>query len=235
MISSETNLLLLSFSVFWMGILATLSPCPLGTNIAAVSIIAGGGGKTPQNAILTASAYGLGRILVHVLVGVLILRGFASTAEASSLMKIVASKIAGPIFMTLGVVLSGWMELRMPKGSSTIKKKILADGRSGPFRTFAIGCVFSLIPCPETAALFFGGLLPIAIQHNSFYLFPLLFGLGTGLPVMLAGFLLSMGINKLADGLGSVRSVEPFLRALTSTAFFLVGLYLTLSHVYHVL
>ena len=222
-------------SVFWMGMLATLSPCPLATNIAAISIIAGGGGRTPQSAILTALSYGVGRILVHTLLGVVIIKGIASTAEASVYMQLIPSKLAGPLFIIMGVILSGWIEIRMPKGSTALKKRILGGNTSGPWRTFLVGCVFSLVPCPETAALFFGGMLPLAAAHSSVWLLPAVFGLGTGLPVMAVGFMMSLGVSSFAMRLGGIRSAEVWLRAVTSVAFTGIGFYLTLAHVYHLI
>ena len=231
----NTGITTAAVSVLWMGILATLSPCPLATNIAAISIIAGGGGRTPQSAIMTAAAYGVGRMLVHALLGVVIMKGIASASETTLMLQGIPSKISGPLFIILGVILSGWLDIRMPKGSSALKKKILGGNTSGPWRTFLVGCIFSLIPCPETAALFFGGLLPMATAQGSMYLLPLLFGLGTALPVMAAGFLMSMGVSGFAARLGGIRSAEVWLRAITCTAFIGIGFYLTLSHVYHVI
>lgn len=227
--------LIAAFGILWMGVLATVSPCPMGTNVAAVSIIAAGGGKTPQSALVTAGAYGLGRMVVFTLLGVLIMKGIATAPGATAAMQAIPSKLSGPIFIVLGVVLSGWIEIPMPKNAAKFKKKILSGGAPGPWRTFAVGCIFSLVPCPETAALFFGGMVPVAMDQGSTILLPLLFGLGTGLPVMLLGFLLSMGINSFANSLGRIRSVEPLLRAVTCVAFVGVGMYLTLTHVYHVL
>lgn len=224
-----------SLSVLWMGILATVSPCPMGANIAAVSIIAAGGGRNPQNAFLTAFAYGAGRMLVHVILGVLLVKGLASAAGATAAMQAVPSKLAGPIFIILGALLSGWLEIPMPKAGARFRKKILGDKPAGPTQTFFVGCVFSLIPCPETAALFFGGMLPMAMEYDSLYALPLFFGLGTALPVMLIGYLLSLGVGKFANNLGQFRKVEPLLRGVTCLAFVGIGLYLTLSHVYHVL
>lgn len=229
------ELLAASLTVLWMGMLATVSPCPMGTNVAAVSIIAAGGGKTPKSALATAGAYGLGRMTIHALLGVLILGGIATAPGATAVMQAIPSKLAGPIFVILGVILSGWIEIPMPKSAAKFKKKILENGSGGPGRTFAVGCIFSLVPCPETAALFFGGMIPIAMDMGSTVLLPLIFGLGTGLPVMLLGFLLSLGINSFANNLGKIRSVEPILRAVTCIAFVGIGTYLTLTHVYHVL
>jgi cytochrome c biogenesis protein CcdA len=231
----EGTLAIPALTALWMGVLATVSPCPMGTNVAAVSIIAAGGGKRPRSALLTAAAYGAGRTLVHALLGMLIVRGIATATGATAAMQAIPGKFSGPVFIVLGVLLSGWIELPMPRSAASARKKILGDKPAGPAQTFAVGCVFSLIPCPETAALFFGGMIPLAVETGSAWLLPLLFGLGTGLPVMLIGYLLSLGIGKFANSLGQIRRAEPALRALTCLAFVGIGLFLTLCHVYHVL
>lgn len=228
------ELLWASFAVLWLGVMATISPCPMGTNAAAVCIIAAGGGKTPRSALATAGAYGLGRMTVHALLGVLVLKGIATAPGAAAVMQAIPSKLAGPVFIVLGVILSGWIEIPMSKSAARFKKKILSNDSGKPGRTFAVGCIFSLVPCPETAALFFGGLIPIAIDSGSTVLLPLLFGLGAGLPVMLLGFFLSLGVTRFANNLGKIRSLESILRAVTCAAFVGVGVYLTLTHVYHV-
>lgn len=226
---------MLSLSVLWMGVLSTVSPCPMGTNVAAVSIIAAGGGKKPTNALLTAVAYGLGRMAVYTLLGVLILAGVATAPGATAAMQKIPSRISGPIFIILGVILSGWVEIPMPRKAGALKKKILAAGSGGAWQAFTVGCVFSLIPCPETAALFFGGMVPLAMESGSLVTMPLLFGLGSALPLMMLGFMLSAGINSFARGLGKIRTVEPIFRGLSCAAFVAVGMYLTLTHVYQVL
>jgi hypothetical protein len=41
---------------------------------------------------------------------------------------------------------------------------------------------------PVSAALFFGGLIPIAVKAQSGLALPLIYGIGTGLPVLLFAF-----------------------------------------------
>lgn len=217
-------------TVFWLGILATISPCSLATNMAAVTIITGGGGKTPQSALLTAASYGLGRMVTHGLLGMLIIRGLVSAPLLAIKLQSAPARLAGPFFIILGIILLEWLEVRLP---GKLKKKILARRPSGALGTFGVGCAFSLIPCPETAALFFGGMIPLAIQQSSPVLYPALFGAGTALPVMLIGITLSLGVNRLANQLGKVRSIESTLRSITGYGFLGAGVFLTLDNIYN--
>ncbi len=221
-----------AITTLWLGILATISPCPLASNIAAVSIITGGGGKTPQNAFITAASYGLGRMVTHGFLGILILKGLVSAPSLAVKLQAAPARLAGPFFIIVGIILLEWLEVKLPGG---LKKKILAKRPSGPLGTFAVGCAFSLIPCPETAALFFGGMIPLAVQESSLVLYPALFGAGTALPVMAIGITLSLGVNQLANQLGKIRSIEPILRNITGYSFLGIGIFLTLDNIYNLI
>ena len=225
----DETLLWSGFAVLWMGVLGTISPCPLASNVAAVSIITGGGGGKPQGALVTALSYGAGRMFVHFILGAILLKGLVSAPTLAVHLQRAPAKLMGPVFMILGAFLLNWLEIKLPSG---LKKKILQKRPSGAWGTFLVGCGFSLIPCPETAALFLGGMLPLALSEGASFLFPALFGLGTAIPVMILGIILSFGVSHLATHLGKIRSVESTMQNMTGYAFLLYGLFLTLDNVY---
>jgi cytochrome c biogenesis protein CcdA len=47
-----------------------------------------------------------------------------------------------------------------------------------------MGSVLALSFCPATAAIFFGILIPLTIQHDQIVVFPLIYGLGATLPLI---------------------------------------------------
>ena len=62
------------FSVIWLGILTSISPCPLASNIAATSYI----GKQIHSrfaTVIAAVAYTLGRTLCYMVISMLIVAG----------------------------------------------------------------------------------------------------------------------------------------------------------------
>ena len=60
-----TGLLLGAASAFWLGILTSISPCPLATNIAAISFVSRRVG-TPRKVFLTGLLYTAGRTLAYL-------------------------------------------------------------------------------------------------------------------------------------------------------------------------
>jgi cytochrome c-type biogenesis protein len=56
------------FSALWLGILTSISPCPLSTNIAAVSYVGRHVGS-PRAVLLAGGLYMVGRMLAYVVLG----------------------------------------------------------------------------------------------------------------------------------------------------------------------
>ena len=63
-----TPLLFAVTSAFWLGVLTSISPCPLATNLAAISYVGRNAGS-PGQVILSGLLYTLGRVLVYVVLG----------------------------------------------------------------------------------------------------------------------------------------------------------------------
>ncbi|GIU33856.1 hypothetical protein TUM4637_28940 [Shewanella hafniensis] len=55
-------------SAFWFGILTSISPCPLATNVAAISYISKGI-QSPYRVFATGLAYTIGRMLSYLVLG----------------------------------------------------------------------------------------------------------------------------------------------------------------------
>ena len=70
------------FSALWLGILTAVSPCPLATNIAAISFIGRKAGKK-NDVIASGLLYALGRTMAYVTLGSVIAGGVLSSAESS--------------------------------------------------------------------------------------------------------------------------------------------------------
>ena len=63
---------------FWLGIVTAICPCPMATNIAAISFVSKRV-DSPATVWMTGMVYTLGRMVAYSLLGILILQGlFAS-------------------------------------------------------------------------------------------------------------------------------------------------------------
>ena len=80
-------MILTLFSSVWLGILTSISPCPLTTNIAAVSFI-GQKVENPFSVFLSGALYTLGRIVFYVLLGFLLSLGVSSVPLVSQFLQL---------------------------------------------------------------------------------------------------------------------------------------------------
>jgi len=213
-------------SALWLGILTSISPCPLSTNIAAVSYVGRrvGSGRA---VLLSGALYTSGRSLVYLVLGAASVWSLMSMVSVSSFLQGTFSRLLGPILIALGLLLLGIFELRLPSVGVNDRLQARVD-RAGIWGAGILGLVFALAFCPVSAGLFFGGLLPLAVEQSSPLLLPVVYGIGTALPVIVFAALLAAGARRLGEALDRVQVFERWARRVTAVVFIGVGVYETL-------
>jgi cytochrome c biogenesis protein CcdA len=217
-------------TALWLGILTSISPCPLASNIAAISFLSRRVGRARQ-VLLSGLLYTCGRSVAYIAVGALILSSlFASDAVARFLQRYL-NQILGPVLILVGMVLLGWLGggLSMNLAGRGVQDRA---ARGGLWWSGALGILFALSFCPVSAGLFFGGLLPLAAKSGSHVVLPLLFGVGTALPVIAFAFLIAFAGQYVGKAFNRLTQVERWVRAVTGAVFVLAGLYFCLAHIY---
>ncbi len=211
----------------WLGILTSISPCPLATNIAAVAFLARRTGQGRKVA-WAGLAYTLGRAFAYTGIAAAIVCGVLSAPALADILRNKLSGLIGPILILAGMIVAGWIPLQLP-GSSRFNQigNWLAD--RGLVGEFSMGVLFALSFCPASAALFFGGLLPMSIKADSAVLLPSLYGLGTAVPVVIAVFLLAGGIE-FASRLQALQRIGSHLQSVTGLLMVGLGVWLTVSN-----
>ena len=213
-------------SALWLGILTSISPCPLATNIAAVSYVGRrvGSGRA---VLLSGVLYTAGRSLVYLILGAASVWSLMSMVSVSSFLQGTFPRLLGPILIALGLLLLGVFEFTLPALGVNDKFQERVD-RAGVWGAGVLGLVFALAFCPVSAGLFFGGLVPLAVDQSSPLVLPLVYGLGTALPVIVFAALLAVGAGWLGRALDRVQVFERWARRVTAVVFIGVGIYETL-------
>ena len=93
-----------------------------------------------------------------------------------------------------------------------------------------LGIVFALTFCPLSAALFFGSLIPLAVDGKSALMMPSVYGLGTALPVVAFAFVMVFSIKSIGKVFDRLTKIEKWARKLTAFVFMGAGLYLLLKN-----
>jgi cytochrome c-type biogenesis protein len=213
-------------SALWLGILTSISPCPLATNIAAVSYVGRrvGSGRA---VLLSGALYTAGRSLAYLILGAASVWSLMSMVSVSSFLQGTFYRLLGPLLIVIGLLLLGVFEFTLPALGVNDKLQERVD-RAGVCGAGVLGLVFALAFCPVSAGLFFGGLVPLAVEQNSPLLLPLVYGIGTALPVAAFAVLLAAGAGWLGRALDRVQAFEVWARRITAVVFIGVGVYETL-------
>lgn len=224
------SLLLAAGTALWLGILTSISPCPLASNLAAISFVAREVGS-PRRVLLAGLAYSLGRALSYVAVSALVVTSLLSIPGLSRFLQERMNQLLGPLLVLVGLALLGWLPLRLPGGAWTESLGRRAAG-AGLLGAGLLGMLFALSFCPVSAGLFFGALVPLAASHDSRVVLPVLFGLGTGLPVVAVAVAVALGARRLAGALHRVAQVERAARPATGVVFLVAGTYVSATHLF---
>ena len=214
-------------TAIWLGILTSISPCPLASNIAALSYLS----KNVQsrNAILASGAsYTLGRVAAYVSVSAVLIMGLLSIFSLSHFLQTWTNRILGPVLIFLGLVLLEWIRIPIPTMGSSERLERLAKG--GSPGAAALGFVFALSFCPVSAALFFGSLIPLSIDQSSKFLIPALFGVGTAAPVAVFAVMIAFGARSIGKTYERIALFAKWAKRVTGIVFLLAGLYYILTY-----
>ena len=219
-------------SALWLGILTSISPCPLATNIAAISFIDRRIGRT-RIVFLTGLLYTLGRMLTYVVLGILLVSSVLSVPQVSHILQKYMNKLLGPVLILVGMILLELIHINIPRCglSEKMQKRIHAWPMAG---AGLLGIVFALSFCPVSAALFFGTLIPLAVKCSSRLVLPAFYGLGTGLPVFIFAILIAVGAGSVAKAFNKITQIELWTRRITGIIFILIGIYYCLTHIFAV-
>jgi cytochrome c biogenesis protein CcdA len=217
-------------TAFWLGLLTAVSPCPLATNIAAVSFLARRV-DSPREVFLAGILYTLGRVLTYAVLGVLLATSALSAPGVSAALQSTVSRLLGPLLVLVGMILLGLLSLPSFGGGAFETLTRRAE-EMGLFGALLLGVMFSLAFCPVSAALFFGSLLPLAVNAGSGLLLPAVYGVATGLPVLAFALLIAFGVKSLSGVFGRVTRIELWARRITGGIFIGVGLYKTLQDIF---
>jgi len=212
-------------TAFLIGILTSISPCPLATNITAIAYISKDI-RTPRHTLLNGLIYTFGRGIGYTLLATLIYFGLSSF-QISRIFQGWGDKVLGPILIVLGLIMLGVIKVNLPSSSQKLEKFKLWIATKGYLGSLLLGMLFAFAFCPYSGVLFFGVLIPLILKSAGGLLLPTFFALGTGLPVIIFSIIIAFSIQKVGKALAVVSKVEETVRYVVSFTFVAVGIYYT--------
>lgn len=210
-------------SAFLIGIMTSISPCPLATNITAIAYISKDV-KTIKNTLLNGLFYTLGRGISYTILATLIYLGLSSFS-ISSIFQVWGDKVLGPVLILIGLVMADVIKVNLKTDNQRVERVKLWLAKKGYIGSLLLGMLFALAFCPYSGVLFFGVLIPMILKSTEGLLLAPLFALGTGLPVIIFSFIIAFSANKIGTVFFKVSKVEKVIRKITAIVFIVVGIY----------
>ncbi|MGM9741480.1 MAG: aromatic aminobenezylarsenical efflux permease ArsG family transporter [Candidatus Cryptobacteroides sp.] len=209
-----------------LGLLTAISPCPLATNIAAVSYI-GKDVADRRRVFAKGLMYTLGRTVSYTMLGVvliLILHRGLNVFHLQKFFSGTGEKVIGPLLIVFGIFMLSADKISFSgtKGNGNREEKL---ARGGLWGSFLLGVLFALAFCPTSAVFYFGMLIPMSATSSSGVLYPVVFAIATALPVLIVAWLIAFSIGKVGDFYGKMKTVQKWVSWIAGGIFIAVGVY----------
>lgn len=216
------------FTAFILGLMMTISPCPFCSNITAIGFI-GKDVKNKRTVLLNGLLYTLGKVVAYWLLSLVFLLG-ANVLNVQHFFEKYGEPILGPFLILCGIFMLGVFQFHHHDHDHEHRSwmdRIVEKSEAGSWKwAFILGVVFSLAFCPYSAVLYFGMLIPLAIAEPAGFLLPVVFGIGTGLPVIIIAWILAYSVAGIGKITNKVQVIEIWFRRICALLFIGMGIYL---------
>ena len=220
-IAAQAGIPLLAAALF--GLLGATSPCQLSTNAAALAYVVQGGTQ-PARVGQATLGYVLGKGVTYGLLGAAALLLGQQVASSTVPTITVVRKALGPLMVLLALVLLGLLRPNIGIGyglSAWLEERAPHSPLPGGF---VLGLAFGLAFCPTLFLLFFTLTIPLALASSYGILFPLLFALGTTVPLVALASLAALSATAGGGALRSFSTADRVVRPAAAVVFLLAGL-----------
>ncbi len=219
--SSSTPVL----TAFLLGLLTSISPCPLATNIAAIGFI----GKHIENRrriFVNGLLYTLGRAVAYTALGavlLVVLKGGSSLFGIQKFIGKYGEMLLGPALLLVGGFMLVGDRLNLPKLGFRGSGEGLA--RRGGRGAFLLGMLFAMVFCPTSGVFYFGMLIPMSATATAGWLLPIVFAMATALPVLVVAWILAFSVGRIGAFCGKMQTVQRWLNWIVGGLFIAIGIY----------
>lgn len=173
-------------SAFVLGIVGAITPCQFTGNIGAITVY---GNQSLQKKVAWQGVifFTLGKIVVFTTFGLLLWLVGNEVKEHLLTLFPWLRRLVGPILILIGLLMIGVIKIYKTISFGSIPEKFQEKGNLG---AFLMGVSFTLGFCPTMFTLFFVTLMPMATAVSYGAILPVIFAIGTSVPLIIAIFLI---------------------------------------------
>ncbi|RPJ80914.1 MAG: sulfite exporter TauE/SafE family protein [Deltaproteobacteria bacterium] len=209
-------------TAFILGLMTAISPCPLATNISAIGFISRNL-ENRRRVFLNGLVYTLGRVISYTGLAVIIFFG-ASKVNVANIFQGWGEKLLGPLLIIIGLFMLDVIKIKFP-GFSKLTESVGEKGKGSYWSTLLLGMIFALAFCPYSGVLYFVMLIPLTVASASGLYLPVIFAIGTGLPVIIFAWLLAYAVGNVGKIYDRVKVFEYWFRRVVAVIFIGIGIY----------
>ena len=214
-------------SAFLLGVLLSVCPCTMATNVSALSCMVNQKDNFFLNFKCTfvrlALYYVTGRVFAYFIVG-LLLHNFVENIEVTRETMAILGKIAGPAFLLIGLMLLDVFHIHGLEEWGLKKMNELFGGRYSMWSSCLLGALLAFAFCPYSAAIYFGVMIPMSCSVSSGMSLIGIFSVGTAIPLMVLIFLIKKGLDKEEKLMSGIQTFEKWYRRTIAVIFMITGL-----------
>ncbi len=211
-------------SCFLAGFLTTAHPCPFTINLAAISMLGGVAAERGKTVIVTIF-FICGYLLSFLLLSITLSSGILSIPFLSIILQKYINLFIGPL-----LILAGMLQVNLINSSAFHDNKIvryILSNKSRGIHALPLGFLIALSFCPATAAIFFGLLIPMAVEYEQILLFPSIYALGASMPIIAVGILVSGGYFP-----GKMKRWRKVFPLIAGWVLIIIGIYISILRIF---
>ncbi len=180
--------------------------------------------ESKKKILLSGLLYTLGRMFSYTVIASIIYFG-ASKFQVAKLFQGSGEKYLGFLMIILGLIMLDVIKLNFIKGGNLTEKLSEKFKDKGLLGSFFLGALFAMAFCPYSGALFFAMLIPMTLVSSEGLLLPIVFSIGTGLPVIFFAFVIAFSMERLGNYFKTITKIEIVMRIIAALTFIITGMY----------
>ena len=220
-------------TAFILGLMTTISPCPLCTNVTAIGFLSKDV-KSKRQIIVNGLMFSLGKIIAFTgLAAVFMLGG--SVLPTQLFFETYGEMLLGPFLIVGGLFMLEFFKFHHHTSEhhskESFSQRIINKSKSGSATwSFILGVLFSLAFCPYSGVLYFGGLIPLMLAEPAGLLLPVVFAIATSLPVIIIAWIIAYSFAGIGSFYNKLQVFEVWFRRGTAIIFIIVGIYVSVVY-----
>ena len=212
-----------------LGIWTAVQPCPMATNVAAISYFARRA-DSPRWVLLAGLLYALGQALVYVVLSIALL-GSLNAARVSLFLQTYGNRLVGPVLVLLGMFFLDLLPVSWssPGINERMRKRVDA---LGVWAALPLGMFLALAFCPVSAACFFISLFRLLASNDSLVILPSVYGFGIALPVVVLSVLVAFSAQAIGKTFHVLAQTVWWTQRTAGVLCLAIGIHHSLKHIF---